>query len=322
LNLQPLTSQRVLRAAVIGAGVFGRHHATKYLRLPGIKLSAVADPSFDARHYVETHFHVPAVADWRELLGKVDIVSICSPASTHAAIVRAFLNAGAHVLVEKPIATDLDEAEELIALAAKRGLVLTVGHQERFVFAKSGLLDYEDAPLFVECVREGTWTGRGTDVSVVLDLMIHDLDLVHQLVPGPLAHVRADGRSVYGELADSVSATLTFANGTEVELIANRAAAARRRSMRVVYPDGEIEIDFLARTVTNTTGRKLQSLELGDPLWESVASFATAARAGASTLVRPEEARRALESALLVEEALVPAGEILAQDKPRLRRTA
>jgi len=290
--------------------------------MSGVKLSAVADPSSDARHYVESQLQVPAVSDWRELLGKVDLVSICSPASTHAAIVRAFLNAGAHVLVEKPIATDLDEAKELIALAAKRGLVLTVGHQERFVFAKSGLLDYDDAPLSVECVREGPWTGRGTDVSVVLDLMIHDLDLVHQLVPGELAGVRAEGRVVHGGLPDSVKANMTFANGTEVELVADRAADVRRRSMRVVYPDGEINIDFLTRTVTNTTNRKLHSLDLGDPLWESVSAFATAARAGASTLVRPEEARRALETALLIEEAVVPAAEILVQEKPRLRRRA
>jgi predicted dehydrogenase len=152
--------------------------------------------------------------------------------------------------------------------------------------------------------------------------MIHDLDLIHRLVPGLLSDVHANGRSIYGELADSVAATLTFANGTEVELVANRAAGARRRSMRVVYPDGEIEIDFLTRTVTNTTGRKLENLELRDPLWESVASFVTAARAGATTLVRPEEARRALESALLIEDALVPASEILEAAKPRLRRTA
>ena len=302
--------------------MFGRHHATKYLRLPGVKLDAVADPSAEARHYVETHLHVPAFADWRELLGKVDIVSVCSPASTHAAIVRAFLNAGAHVLVEKPIATDLEEAEALIELAAARGLVLTVGHQERFVFAKSGLLDYEDAPLSIECVREGPWTGRGTDVSVVLDLMIHDLDLIHRLVPGGLAGVRAEGRSVYGELTDQVTANLVFDNGSEVELVANRAADARRRSMRVVYPDGEIGIDFLTRKVTNTTARKLQNLELRDPLWESVAAFVTAARAGASTLVRPEEACRALETALLVEDALVPAGEILTAEGVPLRRTA
>ena len=130
---------------------------------------------------------VPGVADWRELLGKVDLVSVCSPAVTHAAIVRAFLNAGAHVLVEKPIATNIEEADALIALAEQDGRVLTVGHQERFVFAHTGLLDYDDAPLEVSCWRKGPWTGRGADVSVVLDLMIHDLDLVHQLIPGRVA---------------------------------------------------------------------------------------------------------------------------------------
>ena len=240
----------------MGAGVFGRHHATKYIYQPGLKLHAIADVSVDARRHVTTHMQVPAVADWRELLGEVDLVSICSPASTHAEIVGAFLTAGAHVLVEKPIATDLDEAEELIALAGKRGLVLTVGHQERFVFARSGLLDYEDAPLSVECVRAGPWTGRGTDVSVVLDLMIHDLDLIHRLVPGAPLAVRSYGRSVHGLFADEVTADLTFENGAQVELVANRAADLRQRFMRVVYPDGEIEIDFLTRKVTEHDGKR------------------------------------------------------------------
>ena len=307
---------------MVGAGTFGKHHATKYLRMAGVKLVAMADVSADARHYVETHLHVPTVADWRELLGKVDVVSVCSPASTHAQIVRAFLKAGAHVLVEKPIATELAEAEELIALAAKKGLVLTVGHQERFVFAKSGLLDYEDAPLLIQSVREGPWTGRGTDVSVVLDLMIHDLDLIHRLVPGAPLMVRAEGRSVHGEFTDEVTAHLVFDHGTCVELTANRAAETRRRAMRLVYPDGEIEIDFLARTVVNTTGRKLQSLELRDPLGDSIGSFVDAARLGVATLVRPEEACRALETALLIEEAAVPFGEIRAAEQVAVRRRA
>ena len=311
-----------MRAAVIGAGTFGKHHATKYLRLPDVKLVGIADINADARHYVETHLHVPAVADWRELLGQVDVVSICSPASTHAKIVRAFLKAGAHVLVEKPIATELAEAEELIALAAKKGLVLTVGHQERFVFAKSGLLDYEDVPLLIQSVRAGPWTGRGTDVSVVLDLMIHDLDLIHRLVPGAPLMVRAQGRALHGGLADEVTAHLVFDHGTCVELVANRAAEVRKRAMRVVYPDGEIEIDFLARTVVNTTGRKLQSLELRDPLGESVAAFVEAARLGVEALVRPEEAYRALETALLIEEAAVPFGKIHANERAPLRRSA
>ena len=320
--MHPLSTQRVLRAAVVGAGVFGRHHATKYMRLAGVGLTAVADPNPDTRRQVESHLHASAVANWRDLLGKVDVVSVCSPASTHAEIVREFLTAGTHVLVEKPIATDLDEADELIDLAASNGLVLTVGHQERFVFAKSGLLDSGAAPLKIECVRAGPWTGRGADVSVVLDLMIHDLDLVHRLVPGGLGEVRARGRAVHGRLTDEASATLSFANGAKAELFASRAAQTRRRSMRVVYADGTVEIDFLARTVSNTTGRELRPLELHDPLGESVAAFAAAVRGRAVALVRPEEARRALETALLIEETVEPAREIFASGRLALRAIA
>ncbi|HEY5338443.1 MAG TPA: Gfo/Idh/MocA family oxidoreductase, partial [Rhizomicrobium sp.] len=177
----------LLRAAVIGQGAFGRHHASKYAKLPGVMLTAVADPSADARHASTAAHGVTTVADWRDLLGKVDIVSVCSPAKTHAPIVRGFLEAGAHVLVEKPIATDLDEADALIALAEIKNRVLTVGHQERYVFARTGLLDFAEAPLEVECWRTGPWTGRGADVSAVLDLMIHDLDLVHRMIPGGVA---------------------------------------------------------------------------------------------------------------------------------------
>jgi predicted dehydrogenase len=318
LNIHLISQQRVLRAGVVGAGVFGTHHAAKYLALPGVQLAAIADPSLKARAGIAARHQVPVVADWRELLGKVDCVSVCSPASTHAEIVYSFLAAGAHVLVEKPIATDLDEAEELIALAAFKGRVLTVGHQERFVFAKSGLLDYDETPLSVECVRAGPWTGRGTDVSVVLDLMIHDLDLVHQLVPGALADVRADARILHGGFSDEVNAELTFDNGAEVRLFASRSHDTRKRSMRVVYPDGAIEVDFLTRQVTNTTGRVLHPLDLSDPLAESVGAFITAARAGARSLVRPEEARRALETALQIEDAAAPGTVRPAETRPAL----
>jgi len=276
------------------------------MRLPGVKLSAIADPSADARRQIAMHLHVPVFADWRDLLGEVDLVSDCSPASTHAEIVRAFLSTGAHVLVEKPIATTLHEADELVRLAYDMGRVLTVGHQERFVFAQSGLLDFDDAPVSVECVRAGPWTGRGADVGVVLDLMIHDLDLIHRLVPGAVAEIEAESRSVHGLLADEVSANLTFENESKVALFASRAAETRKRSMRVVYRDGVIEIDFLARTLRNTTGRRLRPLELHDPLGESVAAFAAAVEAREDALVRPEEARLALETALLIEEAALP----------------
>jgi predicted dehydrogenase len=300
-----------LKAAVIGAGVFGHHHATKYKALAQAKdtssqeveLFAVADPSADMRTKAKAHHGCKVVADWRELLGKVDLVSICSPAITHAEIVRAFLMAGAHVLVEKPIATTIEEAAELVALSRQVGRVLSVGHQERFVFARTGLLGLPQAPLEISCWRQGPWTGRGDDVSVVLDLMIHDLDLVHALVPGPVTEVRAEGLIEYGPHADEVFALLRFAGGAIAKLETSRVANERKRGLRAVYADGVVEIDFLARTVKNTTPHALGALELGDPLGESVAGFVAAARSGIDALVTPEQAAQALQTALWVEQA-------------------
>jgi predicted dehydrogenase len=296
-----------LKAAVIGAGVFGHHHATKYKALgqtrAEVELFAIADPNADARAKVKAHYGCKAVADWRELLGKVDLVSVCSPAVTHAEIVRAFLNSGSHVLVEKPIATTAEEAAELVALSRATGKVLTVGHQERFVFARTGLLDRGETPQEITCWRQGPWTGRGDDVSVVLDLMIHDLDLVHTLVPGPIDEVRAEGLIEYGPHADEVFAILHFAGGAIAKLETSRIATERKRGLRAVYADGVVEIDFLTRTIKNTTPRPLGALELGDPLGEAVAGFVAAARAGTDALVTPEQAAQALDTALWIEEA-------------------
>jgi predicted dehydrogenase len=233
----------------------------------------------------------------------VDLVSVSSPAVTHYDIVRAFLNAGAHVLVEKPIATTREEAAELVAIARETGRILTVGHQERFVFARTGLLDLDATPLEITCWRQGPWTGRGDDVSAVLDLMIHDLDLVHALVPGAVADVAASGLVEYGPFADEVSATVTFANGTVARLETSRVAAERRRGLKAVYADGVVEIDFLTRAVINTTPRPLLALEMGDPLGESVSGFVAAARGGHPAMVTAEQAAQALSTALLIEEA-------------------
>jgi predicted dehydrogenase len=302
-----------LKAAVIGAGAFGRHHAAKYAALAGkgaVALFAVADPSAEVRATTTAKYPgTLAVADWRDLLGKVDLVSVCSPAVTHYEIVKAFLNAGAHVLVEKPIATSREEAAELLAMVKETGRILTVGHQERFVFARTGLLDLDATPLEITCWRQGPWTGRGDDVSAVLDLMIHDLDLVHTLVPGAVAAVAARGFVEYGPYADEVSATVTFANGTVAHLETSRVASERRRGLRAVYADGVVEIDFLTRVVTNTTPRPLLIqanggvLEMGDPLGESVAGFVDAALGTSPVLVTAEQAAQALSTALLIEDA-------------------
>jgi predicted dehydrogenase len=292
-----------LKAAVIGAGAFGRHHANKYRSLNGVELVAIADPSPEVRRTALANYGAPCVADWRELLGKVDLVSVCTPAVTHSAIVRAFLNAGANVMVEKPIATAIEEADDLVALARSTGRVLTVGHQERFVFSHFGLLDQKEVPLEVSCWRKGPWTGRGADVSVVLDLMIHDLDLIHQLIPGAVRSVQARGHSEQSLLCDEVKAAIMFENGAVARLETSRIAEARSRGMRAIYADGMVEIDFLTRTVKNTTPRPLKTLDLADPLGESVASFVRAVQTGTEPLVRAEEARDALATALLIDEA-------------------
>ncbi len=307
------TEHGLLKAAVIGAGAFGRHHASKYRGLEGVELTAIADANPEVRKGSLAAHGVEAVADWRDLLGRVDLVSICTPAVTHSTIVRAFLNSGANVLVEKPIATSLEEADALIALAEETGRVLTVGHQERFVFARTGLLDFPDAPKEVSCWRMGPWTGRGADVSAVLDLMIHDLDLMHQMIPGGVAGVSARSHAEMGRLADEVHATVTFKNGSVAHLETSRIAANRRRGMRAVYADGVVEIDFLTRKMRNTTHRRLNALELGDPLGESVAAFVKAVQQGTPALVRPEEARQALQTALMIDEAAEFGGDVRQQ---------
>ena len=314
-----------MKAAVIGAGAFGRHHAAKYRALAAageeVELIAIADPNAESRRAAAAQYDCKAVADWRELLGKVDLVSVASPAITHAEIVRAFLNAGAHVLVEKPIATTIEEANDLVMLARETGRVLTVGHQERFVFARTGLLDQDVAPLEIQCWRRGPWTGRGDDVSAVLDLMIHDLDLVHTLVRSDVEDIRAQGVVQYGPHADEVTAEVTFANGTIARLDTSRISDTRKRGLTAIYKDGVVEIDVLTREVKNTTPRALNALEIGDPLGESVASFVAAARAGSEPVVLPEQARQALETAVRIEEAVEDAIPVRLR-KPAVRIAA
>ncbi|HTO41229.1 MAG TPA: Gfo/Idh/MocA family oxidoreductase [Rhizomicrobium sp.] len=312
-ELPPASKIQQLRAGVVGTGAFGRHHAGKYASAEGVVLSGIADLSAAVRADMEERFATATYENWQDLVGTVDLVSICSPAVTHAEIVGAFLDAGTHVLVEKPIATTLEEADALIALAEKRNVVLTVGHQERFVFARSGLMDMAQTPLEISSWRMGPWTARGDDVSAVLDLMIHDIDLVHRLVPGAVADVETFARAERSRFADEVSTTVAFENGTVARLHASRVAQQRKRGMQLVYVDGVVEIDFLTREIRNTTRRPLGKIAFDDPLSASVASFIASVR-GAPVFVRPEEARLALQTALTIEQAaLLPARHPLAE---------
>ena len=293
-----------LRIGVVGCGVFGGYHIKKYKELEalisGIKLTTVFDTNLTTRGKFSSVYDVESVSEIKDLIGKVDMVSICTPATCHYRDAKMMLEAGIHVLVEKPISINLREAEELIQIAKDKNLVFTVGHQERFVFDTMGILAIPEIPVVMTAWRESAYSSRGTDVSVIMDLMIHDLDLIHMIIPGQIATVSAVGRGT--NTVDYCSATLDFDNGTFVNLRASRISDEVRRGMKIIYSSGKIEIDFVKRTVINTTPYVIKELNGGDPLGESVANFVMSVKGLLPSMVTAEQARRALNTALMIEE--------------------
>ncbi len=302
-------SSAPLRAAVIGAGVFGRFHAAKYKALDGVELVGIVDRSSDAAKAAANDLGCEPFVDIYGLLGQVDLVTVATPAVGHAAAVVKLLEDGVDAYVEKPIAATLDEADRIIAAARCHERVLQIGHQERFVFAHMGLIGRRTPPLRIECHRAGPWSGRGTDVNVALDLMVHDIDLVHQIAPGEGVVVSATTRARPDSYGDEVAAELAMANGCRVHLFASRIAEARKRFMRVVYPDGEIFIDFIARTIENSTPEALTSIfaadggVASDPLGYAVGDFVRCVRERATPLITGEDGRRALATTLNILHA-------------------
>jgi predicted dehydrogenase len=297
-----------LRAGVVGAGAFGRHHARKYAEDARVTLVGVFDWHDErAQMLADTH-HVQALYDLDALIGEVDILTVASPPSQHFEAAHAGLTAGKHVLIEKPLATDAGDGAALVDLAAKKKLVLACGHQERLVFQAMGLFDTPERPTRIESVREGPWTGRSADVSVTLDLMVHDLDLALRLMARKPEGVLAQARTEHGRTADAIDARLAF-GGAEAVFVSSRIASERRRFMRAVYPSGEVNVDFLARTFENTTGFPLNAAfaetRIGsDPLGANVSAFVDAVLGVAPRpAVTGAEALAVLEVALEIDRA-------------------
>lgn len=300
---------RKLRAGVVGAGAFGRIHARKYAEDSRVTLVGVFDPDDErAQQLADTH-GAENFSSLNALLAACDAVTIASPPSMHGAAVEAALKASRHTLVEKPLATDARVGADLVRIAAENKMVLACGHQERLVFEAMGLLGTPEKPIRIESVREGPWTGRSADVSVTLDLMVHDLDLALTLMGAKPSQIHAFAESEHGRTADRMEAKLNFANGAEAAFTANRIASERRRTMRATYPSGEVRIDFLARTFENTTGFALNAAfaetRLGaDPLGANVAAFIDAVLGVARRpVVDGSEALAVLELALDIDRA-------------------
>jgi predicted dehydrogenase len=298
-----------LRAGVVGAGAFGRIHARKYAEDARVTFVGVYDPDDErAQQLADTH-GATSFASLDALLNAADILSVASPPSFHGAAARRALGAGKHVLIEKPLATDADTGAALVALAREKKLTLACGHQERLVFEAMGLFSAPEKPTRIESVREGPWTGRSADVSVTLDLMVHDLDLALRLMKAKPTGVLAAAKGEHGRTADRIEARLAFAPHAEAVFIASRVASERRRFMRAVYPSGEVNIDFITRSFENTTGFPLnpsfaETRSGSDPLGANVAQFIDAVLGVAPRpVVNGEEALAVLELALDVDKA-------------------
>jgi len=233
-----------IRVAVVGAGHLGRHHARLYAGMPQAKLVGVADVVFDRAQRLAATYGALPFADYRQLIGQVDAASIAVPTSQHFAVARDFIEQGRPVLIEKPFTRTLPEADELLALAEKRGVPIQVGHVERFNPALVAAKGHLTTPLYVDCDRISPFTFRSLDIGVVLDLMIHDLDILLDLIPSPVVSVEAVGLLALSSHEDIANARLTFANGCVANLTASRVATRAVRKLRILQPDSYISINY------------------------------------------------------------------------------
>jgi predicted dehydrogenase len=302
-----------MRTAVIGAGYLGRFHAQKYATLSLSRLVAVVDPNAAAASALAAELGVEALADHRELLGRVDAVSVVTPTPTHFEIAKAFLDAGTHVLVEKPMTVTVEEGERLIEAARSNRRILQVGHLERFNAAVQALQPILQVPRFIESARLAPFKHRGTDVDVVLDLMIHDIDLILSIVRSPVVAVDAVGSSVFSKEIDIANARLRFANGCVANATASRVSLKTERRLRLFQDDAYLSVDLNQKVLTvirkgggvNADGMPQVAIEennydQGDALRAEIEAFLAAAASGKPPAVSGEDGLLALSTALTI----------------------
>ena len=310
-----MRSDQRIAAAVIGVGYLGKFHAEKYAASDKANLVAVVDDYPDRAREIGAIMETDGVTDYHELFGRVQCVSIAVPTRFHHGVARDCLNAGIDVLVEKPLAVTLSEAQDLVELAKSKNCILQVGHLERFNPAIRRLEGVIKEPKFVECHRLAPFVERGTDVDVVLDLMIHDIDVIASLVRSPVTRVEAVGVPVLTERPDIANARLLFANGCIANVTASRVSIKRERKVRFFQPDAYISIDYDQRRAQiiykpkpgagwlDVRGENVEFKE-GDALADEIDSFLDCVRTRAVPLVSGIDGLHALEIASLIRAQL------------------
>jgi len=306
-----------IRVGVIGVGHFGRRHAEKYATLDGADLVAVIDSNVDAAAEVATLAGAEAGSDYRALFGNVDAVSLAVPTSLHHGVARDCLEAGLHVLVEKPLTDNVADATDLIDTADAKGVILQVGHLERFSPAYFAMADSVRKPLYIEANRISPFNPRVIDVSVVLDLMIHDIDLIMALVGEPVVKVDAIGAPVVSKHEDIVNTRVTFASGCVANLTASRVSLKTERTMRIFEPESYIQADLVARKVVvrrrgdgemfpgiPNIAQEEHVFDEADSLLREIEAFLEAVRTGQRPRVDGAAGRDAVDAAMQITESL------------------
>ena len=302
----------IKRVGVIGVGHLGQHHARVYTELLDARLVGIVDRDEERLHLIGENLGVPAYSTMEELIDRQapDAVSIVVPTSLHFDVARAAMEAGIHVLVEKPVTTRPDEAEELLKLAAKKNLVLQVGHIERFNSAVRYISQTVHSPIYLESKRIGPFSPRINDVGVVLDLMIHDIDIVLSLVSSPIARIAATGRCVHTDHEDIADAQITFENGVMAHILVSRVSEKKQRQLDIMEPQRHITVNYETQTVqinrcVRDSNGQTEILETpifpkSEPLKLELAHFIGCVRERRQPLVGIRDGKRALEVAIEV----------------------
>ncbi len=302
-----------IRVGVVGVGYLGKFHAQKYHHMPDVELVGIVDTNPEQGKKIAKETETMYYGDYQSLYGKVDAISIAAPTPVHHTIAKNFLTHDIDVLIEKPITSDLADADELIKIAASRNLIIQVGHLERFNPAVVALEGKIDQPRFIESHRLSIYQGRCIDVSVVLDLMIHDIDLILNLVRSEIKTVNAAGISVISENVDIANARLEFENGAVANVTASRISAKNERKLRFFQQEAYISIDFANHKITLVhpdenesegiiPGMKIEEMrfEKGDALDDELKSFVHAVKNRQAPLVTGQMGRDALKTALII----------------------
>lgn len=304
-----------LRVAVIGVGHLGQHHARILAAMDGVDLVAVVDKKADRAKEIAEKYGTAALSDASEVINRVDAVSIATPTVTHVEIALPFVEAGVAVLVEKPLAAGLQEADRLLAAAEKRGTILATGHTERFNPAVAVALPLVASPRFIEIHRLGTFPERSLDIDVVFDLMIHDLDLLLAVVRSPVAAIEAVGVNVLTPRVDIANARLRFESGCIANVTASRISRDRVRKARFFQHDAYVSIDYAAQEVEvyrlvpqdggrpNIQGGRLEVAK-EEPLHRELADFVDAVKSKRPPVVTGQDGRDALALATRIAELM------------------